>query len=240
MGYSTKIEVAMELASVLTSGNPTGSPVQALISIGNTLTDTVSDLEMQAFIRTADSEIDALIGSIYMTPLTRVIEGSFPILVNVTAGDTQIILKDATRFNIGEALLIRSASSSQELVVLDLPNVNTIDVVLPVTNSYVAASSLVDRLRFPDPIPKISARLAAANIYDKHFAAEAEPNQSEFGNQLRAMAYEQINGILAGAIPLTIPEAGMYVGRRYKKMSLMDVPNTKAEPGKQWFKGSKQ
>jgi hypothetical protein len=239
MGYSNKFEVATELASVLTSGNPVGSPVKPLISIGNTLTDAVSDPEIETFIRQADAEIDALIDSIYLTPMTRVIEGSFTILVDITAGDTQIVLDDATRFDIGESLLIRSAATNQELVVADILNSNVIVTTLPISSSYVAAASIVDRLRFPDPLPKISARLAAANIYDKHFAAEAEPNQSEFGNQLRAMAYEQINGILAGAIRLEIPEAGQYVGRRYMKMSLLDTPSTKAQPGKTWFKGGK-
>jgi hypothetical protein len=239
MGYSTKFEVITELASVLTSGNPTGSPVKPTISIGNTLTDTVTDPEIEAYIRAADAEIDALVGSIYLTPLSRIIEGSFAILIDVIAGDTQIILKDATRMQIGETILIRSASANQEIVILDVPNINTITTVLPVGSSYSAAASIVDRIRFPDPIPKISARLTAANIYDKHFAAQAEPNQSDFGNELRAMAYEQINGILSGAIPLQIAEAGLYSGRRYKRMSLMDVPSTKAESGKQWFKGGK-
>jgi len=43
-------------------------------------------------------------------------------------------------------------------------------------------------LGFPDPIPLVSARFAAANLYDKKFAAQVSPNMSQYGNTLRSMA----------------------------------------------------
>lgn len=238
MGYSNEIEVQLELASVLTSGNPVpGSPIKPMIAVGKSLTDTVPITEIQAYIRTADQIIDASVSSIYQIPLSRVNAGSFDLLVSALVGDGQLIIKDSTIFTQGDLVVIRSAGGSQELTVTGFPNDNTLSISPPLSSNYAAGLSIISRLRYPDPIPKISARIAAANLYDKHFAAQVEPDQSDFGIKLRQLAYDDLNEILAGSEKLLVPEAGQYVGRRYQNMALLDTPSTKAESGKKWKNG---
>lgn len=236
MGYSTKQEVIQALANAMSSGNPDGSPGTIdLVTIGKSLTDAVSDAELQQYIRWADENIDAMLSSIYATPFRRINRGSYKLAVDVVAGDNSVILDDATRFNSGDVVLIRDSVSTQQLTIATVPTDNQMTFTAPITNSHIAGATRIERIRYPDPIQKISARFAAANIYDKHFAAQVTGNQSDTGKWLRNMAIMDINGILAGTIRLSISSAHGYMGRRYYNAGLDDVISTKADP-KEWFK----
>lgn len=239
MGYSTRQEVILTLANVMTSGSPAPGPsgLIPVTSIGKSITDTVPDDVLYQFIRYADQNIDASISNLYRVPVERVNEGTFDLAVDITAGDTQAILRDATKFIVDDLVLIRDDDNvtSQEMTVQAIPNEATLEFTGPVTDSYLAVDARVERIRYPDPLPKISARLAAAAIYDKYFAAQVEGNQSDYGKQLRALAYQDINQILSGAIRLQVPDANMYMGRRYYNHALGDVIDTRAEAGKSWF-----
>jgi hypothetical protein len=240
MGYSTKTEVIQALANVLTAGSPNPGPLGTIpvTSIGNSVTDTVSDAQIQQYIRWADENVDATVSSIYDIPLKRVNRGTFRLAMDVTAGDSSLVLEDATKFIEGDVILIRNDSTSQQLTITAFSTVSpdtTMTVTPVVTSSYLATDAKVERIRYPDPIPKISARLAASYLYDKHFAAQVEANQSDFGKVLRKLAYEDLNAILSGAIRLLIPDANIYVGRRFYNHALGDVTDTKAEPSKKWI-----
>jgi len=240
MGYSTKTEVVIALANAISSGNPAPGPLGLIpiTSIGKTVTDTVPDSDIQQYIRWADENIDATISSIYLVPLHRINEGTFRLAMDATAGDSQLVLEDATKFIEGDVILIRDDVNQQELTVASFSTISPETTILttPVLlHSYLATTAKVERIRYPAPIPKISARLAAAILYDKHFAAQVEANQSEFGKALRALAYMDLNQILAGAIRLKIADAHRYMGRRYYNHGLDDVLSTKAEAGKKWF-----
>lgn len=238
MGYSTRNEFEQALANALTTGNPVPDAVDGTVpitSIGNSITDTISDEEVNQYIRWADENIDAWLRDMYRTPLRRVNRGSYPLAADVTAGDTFILLSDTTRFNIGDVVLIRSGASYQEMTISDIPSNIRIDFTLPITLSYLAADTNVERIRYPDPIPKVSARLAAAYFFDKKFSAQQEPNTSEYGKYLRQLVYNDIDLITAGKIRLDVPDAGQYIGRRYYNPVLDDVPRSRAEPGQTWF-----
>jgi hypothetical protein len=236
MGYCTRVEVELEVANALSSGTPNTGLVLPITTVGNSLTSTVTDDQLNFFIRTGDEIIDAAISSIYQIPLTPINRGSFQLITNATLGDNFVLVTDATRFTPGDTVQIRSGATIQRLSVTAVPNPNQLNLSLPLSGNYTASQTLVERIAYPDPIPKISARLAAANLFDKHFAAQQEPNESEFGKYLRKRAFADINGILAGTIRLLVPDAGMYVGRRYQDHYLSDVTNTAAEPGKEWYK----
>jgi hypothetical protein len=240
MGYSVKAEVIQALANVLTAGSPNPGPLGTIpvTSIGKSVTDTVPDSDIQQYIRWADENIDATISSIYDIPLRRVNRGTFRLAMDVTAGDSALVLEDATKFIEGDVVLIRNDSTSQQLTVVSFLPVSpdtTMQVTPVVTSSYLAADAKVERIRYPDPIPKCSARLAASYLYDKHFSAQVEANQSEFGKVLRKLAYEDLNAVLSGAIRLLIPDANIYVGRRFYNHALGDVIDTRAEPAKKWI-----
>jgi len=239
MGYATRQEVILTLANVMTSGSPAPGPtgLVPVTSIGKSITDTVPDDVLYQFIRYADQNIDASLSSIYRVPFERVNEGTFELALDITAGDTQAVLKDATKFIVDDLVLVRDNDNvtSQEMTVEAIPDDVTLQFTDPVTDSYLAVDTRIERIRYPDPIPKISARLAAAAIYDKYFAAQVEGNQSDYGKQLRALAYQDINQVLSGAIRIMIQDANMYMGRRYYNHALGDVFDTRSEPGKTWF-----
>lgn len=240
MGYSTRAEFEQALANALTTANPDPDAITNtinIIDIGNSISSTISETEVQQYIRWADENIDAWLRDIYRTPLKRVNRGSFPLAMDVTAGDTYVIIADSTRFNAGDIVLIRDSSNSQELTIDSTPSTSRINFTLPITASYLATDTNVERIRYPDPIPKVSARLAAAYFFDKHFSSQQEPNQSEYGKYLRTLAYSDINLVTSGKIRLDIPESGEYIGRRYYNMVLDDVPSSRANPGDEWLKG---
>jgi hypothetical protein len=240
MGYCTKQELIQALANALSQGNPTTpGTLVPITSIGNMVTDTVGDDQIFQYIVWADENIDASISSIYETPLTRINLGSYPLAADITAGDDFLLLQDVTRFTEGDLILLRDrdAGLSQQLTIETIPSTIKLTFTTPITNSYSMNTGKVERIRYPDPIPKMSARLAASYLYDKHFAAQVDGNKSDFGKHLRDMVHSDMNGIMAGTIRLAVPDAGKYVGRRFYNHALDDVIATKAKPGEKWFGG---
>lgn len=236
MGYSTQTEVVQILANALARANPAVNGPSPITSIGNTLTSTVATSDFIQFMRWADQQIDGAIGNMYQVPLKRVNVGNYQLAMDVTAGDMQVVLDDATFFLPEDIVVIRDSSGSQELSVLSIPDDNTLTFAVPVSDSYLAVSARVQRIRYPDPIPQVSSMLAASKFYDKYFAAQVEGNKSEYGNRLKNDAYDSLDQVLSGVIRLVVPDANNYTGKRFYNPALDDVINTSAEAGKSWFK----
>lgn len=237
MGYSSKQELVQALANALSQGSPT-QPQQLvdITTIGKMVADTVTDAQIYQYINWADENIDAWLSGMYATPLKRINRGSYPVAMDVTVGDMQAILQDATRFTPGDIVLIRDDVNKQSLTIGTVPDEHTIVFTGPVTNSYSLNNTNIERVRYPDPIPKCSARMAAAYLYDKHFAAQVDGNESDFGKFLRNAVKADINGILSGMIRLEIADAGFFQGRRYYNAGLDDAINSRAKPGDEWLK----
>jgi len=238
MGYSTKQELIQALANALSQGNPSQPGVLVdLFSVGKMVTDTVNDSQIFQYIKWADENIDAALSGVYQTPFQRVNRGSYPIAVDITTGDTSIILPDATRFTPDDVVLVRDSATGlyQQVIISAVPNDNTLTLTAPLTSGYPASTTKIERIRYPDPIPKMSARLAAATLYDKHFAAQTDANKSEYGTYLRSLVYQDMNGVLNGVIALSIPDAGNFTGRRYYNHALDDVHATKAKGDQKFF-----
>lgn len=236
MGYSTKQEVIIALANALSRGSPQSPGVLVPITeIGNQLSSTVPDTTLYQYIRWADAQIDSAVSSIYRVPLQRVNRGTFNLAVDVTVGDLYITMEDATLFIQDDVIILRDSLNLQELTIASIPTNYRLNLTVPVTNSYLAVDARVERIRYPDPIPLISSRLAAAAVYDKYFAAQVEGNQSDFGKFLRKQAWDDLDQICAGTIKLAITNSLNLIGRRYYNQALDDVISTKAEPSKKWF-----
>jgi len=252
MGYCTRYEVQQALANALTQGNPSGGGVVDIITIGNTLSSTVTDDQMAQFIRWADDQVDGTISSIYRIPLVRVNKGTFRLAMDATAGDTSLVMQDASRFTEGDVVVLRQEPYIEENVVLPQatcipasppppdgfpqpPDNRRLCLWLPLAHSYDMNLARIERVRYPDPIPKISAKLAASYLYDKHFAAQQEPNESQVSQYLRKEAKNELNLILSGAIRLLLPDANMLIGRRFYNPAIDDVYSTAAEPGKNFL-----
>jgi hypothetical protein len=84
---------------------------------------------------------------------------------------------------------------------------------------FFPADTRVVRVSYPDPIRFISARKAAATLYDKYFSSEAGPNTSKFGDYLRDLAFNDISMILNGTIIL---HGQHRIGRRFYNSNAVD------------------
>lgn len=240
MAYATVTEAKIALANALTSGNPSAIGPQPITDIQNTITNTIPVSEFVQYIRWADQEIDAIISSIYKVPLKRVNVGSFKLAVDVVVGDgltpaTAIVLEDATKFLPEDIFYLRNSISLEKLTIVSVLDEHRITTTTPALNGYLAVDSTIERIRYPDPIPLVSAKLSAAHLYDKYFAAQVEGNKSEYGVRLRQDAIDDLNGVLSGSVRLLLADANRYVGRRYYNPALDDAFNTRADP-KDYFK----
>ena len=150
-----------------------------------------------------------------------------PLLVNVVAGSSTIQVNDATRFDIMDMIRIYDNSSSGMYTVKSLDQsdtgyqIITLDRAL-LTSFAVSNNALVAKIDYPDPVPSICARLAAAMIIDREFSAETKPGVSEFGVTQRTLASNDMDDILNGTIRL---EGQEHTGKRFVRTSLRDTPH---------------
>ena len=236
MGYCSKYDVTLALANALSQGSPTTpGALVPITTIGQTISDAVTDAQINGYIKFSDDQIDGALFGLYETPLRRVNRGTYRLAVDATAGDTSLAMVDATRFTAGDVIVIRNGVNMQEIQVSSVTSDYTMTLAAPVINSYLAVDTTVERIRYPDPIPMICARLAAALLYDKHFAAQVTGNETDYGKILRRMAFDDINQILSGVVRLGVPDANEYMGRRYLNAALEENIFIRAEP-KEFFK----
>ena len=236
MGYCTRQEVIIALANALSQGSPDAPGVLVSItSIGQQVSDSVPDSQLYQYIRWSDEQIDASLSGLYRTPLKRINRGTYRLADDVTAGDTSFLMDDDTRFIEGDVILIRDDTNFQQLTISSITDENTVVVSLPITNSYLAVSATIERIKYPDPIPLVSAKLAASMLYDKHFAAQVEGNASKYGTELKKAAFNDLNMVLSGIVRLDIADADDFMGRRFYNAGLDDSISIRAEP-KDFFK----
>ena len=223
MGYSSIQEVQRILANALTRGTPDGEV--DIINIGDQVRDTVNSQTIVQYIRWADEQIDSSLSVIYPVPLKKVVRGEFEILADIDIGDDIITIEDASRFNEYDIVTIT------DRIISEKKQINSIlsDTSIKFNNSFLksfSSGSFVLRTDYPDPIPLISARYAAASLYDKFFASQAESNTSEYGKELRALAENDFNNILNGRVRLI---GQRLLGRRFFNPELLDVPSIASE-----------
>lgn len=219
MGYSTTSLVEYILANALTRGTSSGMPVE-IINVGNKVRDTVSSDSIIQYIRWADEELDSALSTIYKVPLKRIVKGEFETLNNISIGDVTFYIEDSTRFSVGDMINVTDRIVNEKKIISAIPDETTIGVSAAFINSFFGSDSIVQRIGYPDPIPLISARFSAANLYDKHFASQASPNISDYGKSLRIMAENDLNSILNGRTRLV---GQKWLGRRFFNPVLLDV-----------------
>ena len=224
VGYSTVDEVNYIIGNALTQGvaDPSfGATPVPLINRGNLPTTTVKEDIIVQFIKNADTIIDGYLSTIYDIPLKRIVHNEQILIDNALAGANTLKIADTTKLLVGDKILLSDNIGYEYidvLLVIDRTNVQIKDTVS--RNYFVSNGSKTQFLRYPDPIPLVSARLAAGNLYDKYFAAQQEPNMSDFGNKLRTFAYGNLNGALNGR---TILVGQRRTGRRFFNAELLDV-----------------
>lgn len=221
MGYSTTDEVDLILAQALTSSTPTASSTSRtkLIDIGNTRdTNRIPTATVEYYINLADSQIDGILSQQYFTPFDKCAHGEWMLDEDLnavaeagtdTAGAPIIIssntIEVSTAVNLipGDEIVLHDDLTGDEeiLIVATIVDQNTFTTTTDVEGIFLADSGIrIIRLRFSPPLNQISARYAASFIYDKYFAAQAQPNVSDYGKEMRTVAMGQLNDILNGKI----------------------------------------
>ena len=170
------------------------------------------------FIKHDQQEIDARLRTMYVCPLRRIKIYETEVRNNVSSGSNKkISVHDSGAFAEGQLLRIQNTCDYEETTVSSIPNLNQI-IVTNLVRGY-DADSLVSVLEYPDPVPLITARLAASYVYDRLFAAEQSPDVSKYGEEQRKLAMFSIDSILTGTVILMGQE---HVTKRFARMSLFD------------------
>ena len=223
MGYSTREQVETILASALTRSTDSNFPVE-IINVGREVRDTVTPETFTQYIRWADEEIDAALSTIYKVPLKRVTKGEFEVL-GWNAGTLTMTIEDTTRFYVGDLINLTDRTLNEKNIIVDIPDENTLVFLNPFSLSMALSlippftDVVVQRVGYPDPIPLISARFAAANLYDKYFAAQSSPDVSDYGTELRKQAEMDLNNTLNGRTRLF---GQKLLGRRFFNPNTLD------------------
>ena len=199
-------------------------PVE-IINIGNSPRDSITPELVTDFIRLADQEIESAITTVYRVPLKRTVIRNLEIMQDVAAGGFTVEVDDATTLYSGDIIIVSDDTNTEKKIVSSFTETQ-VTVSVAFTNNFLAANSTVKVLGFPRPIPLISARKAAANIFDKKFAAGASPAVSEYGKTLRQMAQDDLNDVLHGRARLL---GQQMVGRRFYNAALLDTQSTAAK-----------
>tara|TARA_B100000614_G_scaffold262903_1_gene299859 strand:- start:26178 stop:26903 length:726 start_codon:yes stop_codon:yes gene_type:complete len=222
MGYATQQLVTDILAQALTSATSSvvnGNAV-SLNSIGSvTNPNAISSDTINQYITWADEEVDGVLSEMYAVPLCEKADLEMRLIFDVNEYNSDIELTKALNLVPGDVLVFIDASQEERHTVETVVNNTTVELSSTLVGMYDASETRVLRVKYPAPIALISARLAAANIYDKYFSAEVSPNQSEYGKHLRAMARRDFNNILNGR---TVLHGQRRIGHRFFNPNLRD------------------
>lgn len=228
MGYSNIAEVDLFLAQALTSANPTNttSGLSKLININNTRDlNRIPNATVEYYISTSDSQIDGILTQQYYTPFKKCANGQWNLDENInvpvtsssgsptdSSGDSgstlppnTVVIDSSINLVPGDEIVIHNDLTGEEefATVATIVDQYTFTVTADLEGIFLATDGVrIIRNQFPPPLNQISARLAASAIYDKYFAAQADPNRSDYGKELRIMAIGALNDILAGKIHL--------------------------------------
>jgi hypothetical protein len=234
MGYSNITLITNILANTLTSASPLNlNQPTDLMNIGRTLDFNVLDTDtINQYIKWADEEINSAVSELYVTPLCMKSDFETTLLSDINDYNDFVITTDSCPFYVGDVImLINGAIEERHIIaeILDSEESNVFRTVDPISYEFPASSTRVIRIKYPEPIALVSARWAAANVYEKYFMAEASPSQSDYGKWLRGLAKADINNILNGR---TILHGQHRIGRRFYNPTLVDQYGLPQEKGK--------
>lgn len=223
MGYASPDLVQRVITQTLTSATqPTLSGKGNLLNFGNSLDkNLITNVIMNQHINIADTFINSTLSVLYKTPLKEIADIECKIAVDIDAYNSEVYLvsPQANVFVPGDVIVIIDGFFEEKHTVLSISGDNTLMFSSNISGYYSADTARLLRVRFPDPIPNISARLAAASIYDRHFSSQSTSQNSEFGKLLRNQAKIDINNILNGRAVL---HGQHRIGDRFVNSNLKD------------------
>lgn len=200
-------------------GTPSPAPIPGRTS-NSTNRDVLTPDQVITYIRYAQQDIDGRLRPFYVCPLRRVKTHETEILNNISAGNSvKIRINDSSRFAIGDTVRIQGEDDFEGATITEITDVCSV-TVNHLDNNYSGNVSLLSVIKFPDPIPLITARLAVSYAFDPLFSSEQSPDVSQYGVNQRKLALNGIDGILTGTVLLFGQD---HTGRRFVRGSLLDA-----------------
>jgi len=222
MGYCSLSELEKVLAQSLTTASPdtvlTGIPGK-LTAIGKKFNlNLIPEDDADYYIRLADDHINAALSQQYAVPIQELCDFETTLYTDMDEYADSLYLTQPAVFMPGETIIITDGTSTERHTVSEVSStsITTEDLV---TNIFYASSTRIMRVKFPAPIPFISARLACAAIYDKYAKAQSEPSKTDYGSGLRKEAIAELNNIREGR---TILHGVNRIGWRFANPTLVD------------------
>ena len=224
MPYCSIKNVVQILAQSLTSAAPNNLVTSTdLMNIGNTLnSNQVPDDIVEQYIAWADEDINSKISEQYAIPLKEIVDFETILYSDISEYSEYIITTDYAPFGVGDTILLFDGTNQERHVIAEVVDTSAHNVFLsvdPIGYAFHSGITRVLRVKYPAPITPTSARIAAANIYEKYFASQSSPNESEYGKMLKKQAKQYIDNILEGR---TILHGQVRIGRRFFNSNLSD------------------
>jgi hypothetical protein len=220
MGYCSITAVTKILAKALTTYTPSSiSTPGNLLNVGNSLnTNQVQNSDINYYIALADSHINSSLSQQYQTPLIEIcdLETTLSSDIDSYSDSTNVSLTLASPLVPGDILVFTDGTNTESSEVEEVTG-NVVTLSSALYNTFSTSETRVLRVRFPDPIPFISARLTAATLYEKYFSAQSSPNNSDYFKSLRAMSLQELNNIREGR---TILHGAVRIGTRFYNPNL--------------------
>lgn len=220
MGYCTTTDIDRILASALTSAtNPTTQSRRSLLQIGKVRDkNNISDDIVNQYISWSGQEIDATLSELYKTPFCELADFESQLYSDITEYNSYIVLERDCPLIDGDVIILKYGTIEEKHIIDDVIGDGVFSTVDPIQFAFPDGSRLI-RIKFPDPISWICTRLAAANIYDKYFAAQASPDMTDYGKTLRLQGRQKLNDVLNGRAILH----GVHrIGRRLYDPTIVD------------------
>ena len=223
MGYCSQTDIENIIAQALTSATASTpgdfGTLSPLINIGNTLDkNLVPDSSVDYYIQMADREVDAALSEMYNTPFCELSNFETVLYSDIYEYNSYIVTEKACPLAVNDQVIIIGDGQEERHIISEV-----ISPMIFATEEeigyFFSADSRVVRVSYPDPIRFISARKAAATLYDKYFSSESSPNVSKFGEYLRDLATTDLNNILNGTIIL---HGQHRIGRRFYNSNAVD------------------
>jgi hypothetical protein len=226
VGYCSKTDITKIIAQSLTSATAQTSDnfgtLSSLLNIGNTLDkNLVSDDTVDYYIQMSDREVDATLNELYSTPFIETVNFETKLDSDIYEYNPYIVTDKVCSLQTGDQVIIIGGGQEERHEIDEVISSTIFSTVEEIMFLFLADSRVL-RVSYPDPIRFISARKAAATIYDKYFSAESSPNTSKFGEYLRGLADESMQNILNG---VTILHGQHRTGRRFYNSNLLDQYN---------------
>jgi hypothetical protein len=225
MGYCSRQEVLNIMNQALTTatnnsedaGDDSVVPLYEIAE--STRPNAIPPSLVDQYILWADEEIDSALSEMYSVPFCEKADLQMMLVHDIGVYDDSIDLDKGRNLNPGDILVFVDDTQEERHIVQTVVNNTLVELEDALLGMYDSENTRIIRIKYPPAVTLISARLAAANIFDKYFTAEVSPNVSDYGKHLRRQARRDLNNILQGR---TVLHGQKRIGHRFLNPTLRD------------------